>query len=130
MTDRMMLACMFAAAVAVMTLVVILCMIISKRQPRKKKTPEQQPTIPAEIYGQNTYETRYIYTPRDTFTSNRKIRIRPEYYERLRQVAIIPGFRFFSMIAYVDNILRVHFEENGEYIEQFCRKNEPQNTEK
>ena len=34
------------------------------------------------------------------------------------------------MIAYVDNILRAHFEENGEYIEQFCRKNEPQNTEK
>lgn len=130
MTDKMMLACMFAAATAAIALVVILCKMLSKKRSRKECSPELWPEIPAEIYEQDAYETRYIYAPRDTFSSDRKIRIRPEYYDRLRQVATTLDPRYFSMIAYVDNILRAHFEQNGEYIERFCGKNELHGTEK
>ena len=130
MTDKMMLACMFAAAVAVIALVVILCMTIPGKRSRQKRAPATRVEIPTAVGGQDAYETRYIYAPRRTFSSNRKIRIRPDYYKRLRQVSVIPGSRSFSLIAYLDNILRAHLEDNGEYIDCFCRKKEPDNLDK
>lgn len=124
-----MLACMFAAAVAVIALVVILCMTIPGKRSRQKRVSATQAEIPTAVGGQDAYETRYIYAPRRTFFSNRKIRIRPDYYKRLRQVSVIPGSRSFSLIAYLDNILRAHLEDNEEYIDCFCRKNEPHNLD-
>lgn len=129
MTDKMMLACMFAAAVAVIALVVILCMTIPGKRSRQKRVSATQTEIPTAVGGQDAYETRYIYAPRRTFSSNRKIRIRPDYYKRLRQVSVIPGSRSCSLIAYLDNILRAHLEDNEEYIDCFCRKNEPHNLD-
>ncbi|WP_278965843.1 DUF3408 domain-containing protein [Alistipes senegalensis] len=129
MTDKMMLACMFAAAVAVIALVVILCMTIPGKRSRQKRVSATQAEIPTAVGGQDAYETRYIYAPRRTFSSNRKIRIRPDYYKRLRQVSVIPGSRSCSLIAYLDNILRAHLEDNEEYIDCFCRKNEPHNLD-
>ena len=120
MTDKMMLASMFAAAVAVIALVAILCMTIPGKRSRPKRAPATRV---------DAYETRYIYAPRSTFSSNRKIRIRPDYYKRLRQVSVTPGSRSFSLIAYLDNILRAHLEDNEEYIDCFCRKNEPHNLD-
>ena len=129
MTDKMMLARMFAAAVAVIALVVILCMTIPGKRSRQKRVSATQAEIPTAVGGQDAYETRYIYAPRRTFSSNRKIRIRPDYYKRLRQVSVIPGSRSCSLIAYLDNILRAHLEDNEEYIDCFCRKNEPHNLD-
>lgn len=129
MTDKMMLASMFAAAVAEIALVVILCMTIPGKRSRPKRAPATRVEIPTVGGGQDAYETRYIYAPRSTFSSNRKIRIRPDYYKRLRQVSVIPGSRSCSLIAYLDNILRAHLEDNEEYIDCFCRKNEPHNLD-
>lgn len=121
---------MFAAAVAVIALVVILCMTIPGKRSRQKRVSATQAEIPTAVGGQDAYETRYIYAPRRTFSSNRKIRIRPDYYKRLRQVSVIPGSRSCSLIAYLDNILRAHLEDNEEYIDCFCRKNELEKTVK
>lgn len=120
---------MFAAAVAVIALVVILCMTIPGKRSRQKRVSATQAEIPTAVGGQDAYETRYIYAPRRTFSSNRKIRIRPDYYKRLRQVSVIPGSRSCSLIAYLDNILRAHLKDNEEYIDCFCRKNEPHNLD-
>ena len=120
---------MFAAAVAVIALVAILCMTIPGKRSRPKRAPATQAESPTAVGGQDAYETRYIYAPRRTFSSNRKIRIRPDYYKRLRQVSVIPGSRSCSLIAYLDNILRAHLEDNEEYIDCFCRKNEPHNLD-
>ena len=67
MTDKMMLACMFAAAVAVIALVVILCMTIPGKRSRQKRVSATQAEIPTAVGGQDAYETRYIYAPRRTF---------------------------------------------------------------
>ena len=64
MTDKMMLASMFAAAVAVIALVASLCMTIPGKRSRSKRAPATRVEIPTVGGGQDAYETRYIYAHR------------------------------------------------------------------
>ena len=43
--------------------------------------------------------------------SDNRVRIRPEYYERLRSIAGVAGGEV-SITAYVDRVLEAHFEDN------------------
>lgn len=121
MTDKMMLAGMFLAATSVIAIVALLCTVRFRKRRAKEYSWEFR-EIPEEIYRQDAYETRYIYARQNSFASCKTIRIRPEYYDRLRQITEVVGRSNLSLIAYMDHVLRAHFEDNGAYIAEFCRK--------
>ncbi len=121
MTHYMTTACILLAAVAAVAALFIRRAVLCRRRLRQMPPHEEMPIpeIPEWVCRQDGYETRYIYR-RETFASDNTVRIRPEYYERLRRIAARSGA--VSMIAYVDNVLRSHFEDNGEYIDRYCSK--------
>ena len=65
------------------------------------------------------YRLRFLLSRERTFTSRKTVRIRPEYYERLSRITAQRGG--VSLIAYVDNVLRAHFEDYAESIDRCCR---------
>ena len=70
------------------------------------------------------YRRRYVLNRWDgAFRSGKTVRIRPEHYERLRQITARSGA--VSMIAYVDNVLHAHFEDYAESIDRYCRSRNP-----
>lgn len=79
---------------------------------------------------QEAYETRFIYAPRTRFTSDCRIRIRPQYYEQLRGIVDVVGSRHLSLADYLDRVLQEHLEENREHIERFCRQYDAESTQK
>lgn len=78
---------------------------------------------------QEAYETRFIYAPRTRFTSDCRIRIRPQYYEQLRGIVDVVGSRHLSLADYLDRVLQEHLEENREHIERFCRQYDVESTQ-
>lgn len=78
---------------------------------------------------QEAYETRFIYAPRTRFTSDCRIRIRPQYYEQLRGIVDVVGSRHLSLADYLDRVLQEHLEENREHIERFCRQYDAESTQ-
>ena len=76
------------------------------------------------ILQDDGYRRRYVLNRWDgAFRSGKTVRIRPEHYERLRQITARSGA--VSMIAYVDNVLHAHFEDYAESIDRYCRSRNP-----
>lgn len=63
------------------------------------------------------YRARYVPRKRP-FASRKRVRIRPEYDERLSRSTAQHGG--LSLIACADNVFRAHAEDNGECIDR-CR---------
>ena len=83
-----------------------------------------QPQPRPDTAQDDGYRRRYVLNRWDgAFRSGKTVRIRPEHYERLRQITSRSGA--VSMIAYVDNVLHAHFEDYAESIDRYCRSRKP-----
>ena len=113
MTHYTTTACiLLAATAAAAALFIRRAAIYRRRSHRAGTAPQPQP------------RRRYVLNRWDgAFRSGKTVRIRPEHYERLRQITARSGA--VSMIAYVDNVLHAHFEDYAESIDRYCRSRNP-----
>lgn len=118
---------MQAAAAAAAALFILRAAICRRRSHRAGAAPQPQPR--PDTAQDDGYRRRYVLSRRDgAFRSGKTVRIRPEHYERLRQITARSGA--VSMIAYVDNVLHAHFEDNAESIDRYCRSRKPSQGKK
>lgn len=126
MTDKMFMAIVVMAGVSCLALFFIHRAWYYRKRMKRATPPESAMDCPAHsepsawARHQEAYETRFIYAPRTRFTSNCRIRIRPQYYEQLRGIVDVVGSRHLSLADYLDRVLHEHLEENREAIERFC----------
>ena len=80
--------------------------------------PQPQPR--PDTAQDDGYRRRYVLNRWDgAFRSGKTVRIRPEHYERLRQITARSGA--VSMIAYVDNVLAEHLRQHKDEIAELYR---------
>ena len=114
MTHYTTTACILLAAAAAAAALFIRRAAIHRRRSQPRPDTAQD----------DGYRRRYVLNRWDgAFRSGKTVRIRPEHYERLRQITSRSGA--VSMIAYVDNVLHAHFEDYAESIDRYCRSRKP-----
>lgn len=120
MTHYTTTACiLLAAAAAAAALFIRRAAIHRRRSHRAGTAPQPQPR--PDTAQDDGYRRRYVLNRRDgAFRSGKTVRIRPEHYERLRQITARSGA--VSMIAYVDNVLHAHFEDYTESIDLLSKR--------
>lgn len=64
----------------------------------------------------NFYLLCFICRQAAPMEESKYIKIRYSYYERIKQITQVIGKNEVSISAYVDNVLKAHFEENKECI--------------
>ena len=123
MTHYTTTACILLAATAAAAALFIRRAAIYRRRSHGAGTaPQPQPR--PDTAQDDGYRRRYVLNRWDgAFRSGKTVRIRPEHYERLRQITARSGA--VSMIAYVDNVLHAHFEDYAESIDRYCRSRNP-----
>lgn len=118
MSDEIKLLSVVAAAVVFVAIVYIRRALRHRKVIRaaipREKTVEAIPS--PEQMGKDIYLASYIYLLRDPFQSKKTVRIRPEYNEWIRQITRVIGDRSLSATAYVDKVLKAHFDNNREII--------------
>lgn len=122
MTDKMIAACVVMAAVTVVAAPFIRRAALYRKRLRRREPAPQSPPLPAGTVRKEGYRARYILAPRNPFTSGKTVRIRPEYYGLLRKITAAAPRGGMPVTAYVDNVLRAHFEDHREEIEQLYGK--------
>jgi hypothetical protein len=123
MTHYTTTACILLAAAAAAAALFIRRAAIHRRRSHRAGTAPQ-PQFRPDTAQDDGYRRRYVLNRRDgAFRSGKTVRIRPEHYERLRQITARSGA--VSMIAYVDNVLHAHFEDYTESIDRYCRSRKP-----
>ena len=75
---------------------------------------------PPLVTDADRYLVRFIFLLRLPFRSSKTVKIRPEYYERMRDITHIIGHNDVSITAYVDKVLKAHLEDNRDSIESLC----------
>lgn len=122
MTDKMIWACMVMMAIAVVSILFIRRAILYRRRIRENIRSYIRSDIPTQGRGNTVYEERFLFTPRAPFSSPKSVRIRPEYYDLLCQITQISGCSNISLTAYLDNVLRAHFEDYRDSIRKWKEK--------
>lgn len=118
MSDKTIMACTIMAAVFGIAVLFIRRAVLYRRSMRQnRRIPEQATPPPAVIAPGNQtdediYAGRYVWLSQEMFASSKTVRIRPEYYDRLKKIVAVIGQSEVSVIAYVDNVLKAHFEDN------------------
>lgn len=73
-----------------------------------------------------TYSSKFLKRNTMKGRGNKSIYVRPEYHERLTRIANIIGAGELPLYAYLDNILRHHFEvHSDEILEDYNKNNKP-----
>ena len=122
MTHYTTTACiLLAAAAAAAALFIRRAAIHRRRSLRAGTAPQPQPR--PDTAQDDGYRSYVLNRWDGAFRSGKTVRIRPEHYERLRQITSRSGA--VSMIAYVDNVLHAHFEDYAESIDRYCRSRKP-----
>lgn len=70
---------------------------------------EVQPTVFA---AEDIYRLRFISLWRIPFTGGKSVCIRPEYHARIKKIKKTIGDNDVTIGAYVDNVLKAHFDDN------------------
>ncbi len=74
----------------------------------------------------NTYATKFLKSNTLKRRGDKNIYVRPEYHERLSRIVEVIGKGDIPLYAYLDNILKDHFDlYSGEIIENFNKNNKP-----
>jgi hypothetical protein len=120
MSDKTIILCLVSAAVAAIAFAFI------RRAIRYKKAievrAEQEFMLIVEPSAQQIYLSRFIRRGRGLFKSGKTIRVREEYYDRIRTITRIAGEKKVSLISYLDSVLQAHFDDNGEAISRLLRE--------
>lgn len=125
MSENLIMLCVVLAVLAGLAIPFI------RRAIRHKKAigenvPEEEITVaiqPKDQTAEDIYLFRYIYPERGQIGSNQTIRIRQEYYNRIRAITHVIGQNNITLIAYLDNVLKAHFDDNRDIINDLYRNN-------
>mgnify|MGYP005793587631 CR=1 FL=1 len=128
MTEKMIAACVLAGCLLLTAAVFIRHAALYRRRLRGAESAPGRLSRPLGTVRCDAYRLRFLLSRGRTFASRKTVRIRPEYYERLSRITAQYGG--LSLIAYVDNVLRAHFEDYGESIDRCCRQTELSNGTK
>lgn len=120
MTEKTIVASILAGCTLLLFAAFVRRGVIYCRRLHRTAAVSQQIPRSAELLRYDMYRTRFLLNRGGTFASRKTIRIRPEYYERLRRITAQRSD--LSLIAYVDNVLRAHFEDYGAGIDRHCLK--------
>jgi len=133
MTDNLMMLCVVLAVVAGIAVPFIRRAIRHKKAigaylPEEEITVEVQsadtePEPPRDQTAEDIFLFRFIMPEREQIGSKQTIRIRQEYYDRLRTITQVIGKNETTMIAYLDNVLKAHFDDNRNTINTLYREN-------
>ena len=115
MTEKMIAATVLMGCVLLTAAVLIRRAVLHRQKLRRAEFATERPSRPSGTVRCDVYRLRFLLSRERTFT----LRIRPEYYERLSRITAQRGG--VSLIAYVDNVLRAHFEDYAESIDRCCR---------
>lgn len=132
MSDKIILSCVILAAVfSVAVLFIRRARGYKKRMrqvldapvlaPESPDSPESAPHqavehLSPQSSGQDIYLARFICLLRQPFHSRQSVRIRPEYYERIKKIAFVIGQNDVTVISYLDKVLKAHFDDNRDAI--------------
>ena len=119
MTEKMIAATVLMGCVLLTAAVLIRRAVLHRQKLRLAEFATERPSRPSGTVRCDVYRLRFLLSRERTFTSRKTVRIRPEYYERLSRITAQRGG--VSLIAYVDNVLRAHFEDYAESIDRCCR---------
>lgn len=73
--------------------------------------------VQAKGTAREIYLSRFIAPSHVPFANGRAVRLRPEYYECIKQIIYTISRGEVSVIAYVDKVLKAHLEDNGAVID-------------
>lgn len=131
MTDNLIMLCV------VLAVMVGIAIPFIRRAKRHRKAiganlPEAEITVEVQSTGEeppkdqtveDIYLFRYILPEREPIGSKQTIRIRQEYYNRMRAITQVIGKNDTTLIAYLDNVLKAHFDDNRNTINTLYREN-------
>ena len=83
-------------------------------------TPEEKHS--EQSTKQDIYMFRFVYPERGIFATRKTIRVREEYYDRIRAIIQTIGDNEITLIAYLDNVLKAHFDDNRDVINALYRE--------
>lgn len=114
---------------AVLTIMVAIAVPFVRRAAKYRKAvgtdvPEEETTVeeqPEQPTPEEIYLLRYISPDRGPMGSKQTLRIRTEYYDLIRAITHTIGEHGISQTAYLDNVLKAHFEDNRDVINTLYR---------
>ena len=124
MSDNAIILCIVLAVVAVIAVVFI-------RRANRHRNIIMRATEPEEITmevhpkdqsAEDVYLFRFVWLNQGRTDSRRTIRVRSEYYDRIREITQTIGNERVTLIAYLDNVLKAHFDDNREVINTLYRE--------
>ena len=130
MSDKIIMLCVALAAVAV-----IAALFIHRARRYKKKmnqrvgaamTEAENPAPTFEelekLVAKDTYLSRYISPIHEPFKDGRSILTRPKYHDLIRAVCQSIGDNDVTITAYLDRMLKAHFDDNLETIDSLYKE--------
>jgi len=76
--------------------------------------------------AKRSYDTLFLKSTSLDSKGDKTIYVRPQYHERLSRIAQVIGSGSIPLYAYLDNILKHHFDQyEQEIIKDFNKKNKP-----
>lgn len=126
MSDKIIISCVIMAAVFLVAVLFIrraICYRKRMKQMAGVSAPSDDAILglnPPQVTDADRYLVRFICLLRLPFRSSKTVKIRPEYYERMRDIIRVIGHNDVSITAYVDKVLKAHFEDNRESIDSLC----------
>ncbi len=118
MSDKLIILCIVLAAVAV-TAALFIRRALRYRKAVGRGTPEKEITlevIPPEPSLRDIYLMRHICLGHSPFRHGRSVLIRPRYHEWIRKINRNIGENGMTITEYVDKVLKAHFDDNREVI--------------
>ena len=78
-----------------------------------------------ETEDKGYYESTFLQVTDLSARSGKTAYIRKEYHESILRILRIVGKDKVTLTHYLDNVLRIHFEQNKSVMEQLYNKNYP-----
>lgn len=89
---------------------------------RDAESNGQCDAIPTRGIGEEIFMSRYVGLRQPPFTAGKTVRIRPQYYRRIQEIIAGIGHDKVTIISYVDNVLKAHFDDNRETVDSLFKE--------
>lgn len=78
--------------------------------------------IPTRGLAEDIFMSRYVGLRQPSFTAGKTVRIRPQYYRRIQEIIAKIGHDKVTIISYVDNVLKAHFDDNSKTVDSLFKE--------
>lgn len=123
MKENLILVCAVAVSVFFIGLPFVCQALRCRRNIRNSEPAENEPTaeeLTSQTPEDKHFVARFTGLQQPPFTAGKTVRIRPQYYQRIKEVISRIGHDEISIISYVDNVLKAHFDDHNETINSLC----------